>query len=195
MNRLFSERDSLVGLRDRGQTCGRLKESFRSVSPLPHLALSLAFFIAGCAPTGEFPSLAPRPQEQEVSIVEPRRAPVAVPSDSGLRLRILELGRSAADGERAFDAAFPAADLATARAGPPETESWIEAQQALSRLEAARGAVTEALAQLDRLATARADIPTSDEDYAAIRAMTEVVQGISNRQDERLTRLRGRLSR
>ena len=55
--------------------------------------------------------------------------------------------------------------------------------------------MTEALAQLDRLATARADIPTSDEDYAAISAMTEVVQGISNRQDERLTRLRNRLSR
>ncbi|MGQ0589162.1 MAG: hypothetical protein ACT4N8_06465 [Sphingosinicella sp.] len=168
------------------------------MAPRPRLSLAspiAAAMLAGCAVDGDFPSLAPRPQERELSIVEPRRAPVAVSSDSGLRLRVLELRRQAADGERAFDAAFPAADRATARAGAPETESWIEAQQALSRLEAARGALTEALAQLDRLATGRADVPTNAEDYAAIHGMIEVVQEIADRQDERMNRLRARLSR
>jgi len=160
------------------------------------LALPIAAaLLAGCAVDGDFPSLAPRPQERGISMAEPRRAPVAVPSDSGLRLRILELRRQAAEGERAFDAAFPAADRASARASAPESESWIEAQQALSRLEASRGAVTEALVQLDRLATERADTPTNDEDYAAIHATIGVVQDIADRQDERLSRLRARLSR
>ena len=165
--------------------------------PLPlELALPAALAVlAGCAPNGDFPSLMPRPQEQGFSLVEPRRAPVDVPRDAALRLRVAELRRQATGGEAEFDAAYRVADRATARSGAPESESWIEAQQAVSRLEAARGAVTEALAGLDRLATARADVPTSDEDEAAINDAFVAVREISERQQARLTRLRDRLSR
>ena len=164
-------------------------------SPFLLALLTTVVALAGCAQNGEFPSLMPRPQEQGFSLVEPRRAPVEVPGDAELRQRVAELRGQAARGETEFDAAYGAADRATARAGAPESESWIEAQQALSRLEAARGAVTEALAGLDRLATARADLPTSDEDEAAINDAFVAVRLVAERQQARLTRLRDRLSR
>src|SRR5688500_16718120 len=94
--------------------------------------------LGGCAPSDGFPSLAMRPVELQRSFEEPERPPVIVPSDASLLARIQALRGEAGSGDSAFEAAWPAAQAAVGRAGGRESESWIEAQQALSRLEAAR---------------------------------------------------------
>ena len=152
--------------------------------------LPLAVLLAGCLSQGPFPSLAQREGER-LAIEEPVRAPVEVASDSGLRLRILELRAQAARGERAFDAAYGPAEAAVRAAGAAGSDSWIEAEQAISRLEAARGETMQALAELDRLAAGRADMPTNRDDIEALNGMMAVVQDIADRQQARI----GRLSR
>jgi hypothetical protein len=97
-----------------------------------------AVALGGCVAADGFPSLAQRPAERDVSIEEPVYPTVDVPSDPGLHARLADLQRQAAEGDRHFAAALGPAEAATARAGPANSESWIEAQQALSRLEAVR---------------------------------------------------------
>ena len=51
-----------------------------------------------------------------------------------------------------------------------------------------------ALADLDRLALARAGVPTSREDFAAIAAAIAEVERVAAGQQQRWDRLRGRLA-
>ena len=124
----------------------------------------------------------------------PVRERSATPTDPALRRRLVELERQAVDGHRAFDAAFTPAERAVGRAGAPQSDSWVEAQQALSRLEAARTETMRALTELDRLAIDRADVATSEEDFAAIEGAIAAAQRLAADQQERLQRLRARLS-
>ena len=157
---------------------------------LPLAALALA----GCVAEDGFPSLAQRPVERDLSIEEPVYAVVEVPSDPGLRARIAELERQAAEGENSFAAALGPVGAVVARAGPSGTESWIEAQQALSRLEATREATMRALAELDRLAITRAEVATNSGDFAAVNAAIAAVERIALSQQQRWDRLRARLA-
>ena len=115
-------------------------------------------------------------------------------SDPALRARIAELVALARRGERDFDAAFGAAQAAAGRAGAQGSESWIAAQEALSRLEAARAETTRALADLDRLAIDRADRATNAEDHSALLAGIAQAEAIASGQQSRLDRLRTALS-
>ena len=158
------------------------------------LALSAALLVsAGCAPSDGFPSLAERPAERNVSIEAPVHPAVDVPSDPALHARIAAFERQAAEGDRGFEAALGAAAAAVGAAGPASPHSWVEAQQALSRLEAARGPTTTALSELDALAIGRAEVPTSSDDFAAIHAAIARVEGIAEAQQQRLDQLRTRL--
>jgi len=151
--------------------------------------------LSACAVQGPFPSLALRPEESLTSLAEPVRSPVVVASDAALRGRVAALRQRGRAGARAFDAAFPAAERATRGVGASGSDSWIAAQQAVSRLEAARGEATAALADLDRLSIDRANEPTNAQDYALIgAAMAEVEQETAERQT-RIDALRSRLSR
>ena len=158
------------------------------------LALSFVLLLGGCVSQGPFPSLAPREGEQ-LAIEEPVREAVEVPSDSGLRLRVLELRQQAARGDRAFDAALRPAEAAVGSAGAPGSDRWIEAQQAISRLESARAETTLALAQLDRLRAGRTDLPTSRDDMEAIDGMFALVEGIAAVQQDKIDRLRATIAR
>jgi hypothetical protein len=151
--------------------------------------LPLAAVLAGCVSEGPFPSLAPREGEQ-LAIEEPVRAALDVPSDPALRRRIAEHREQAARGERAFETAYGPAEAAARAAGPAGSDSWIEAEQAVSRLEAARGETMGALAELDRLASQRGDMPTNAADMEALTGMMAVVQDIADRQQARIDRLR-----
>lgn len=158
------------------------------------LAFPFALLLAGCLSQGPFPSLAPREGEQ-LAIEEPVREAVEAPADPGLRLRALELRQQAARGERAFDAAFGRAESAVRAAGAPGSDSWIAAQQAVSRLEAARLETTEALAQLDRLRAGRADMPTNGDDMEAVNGTFASVEGIAAVQQDRIDRLKAAIRR
>ena len=155
------------------------------------LATTLASgLVSGCATEGPFPSLAPREVERNVSLEEPVRTPLVVAAEPGLRSRAAELLALARKGERDFDAAYGPAARAAGRAGAAGSESWTVAQEAISRVEAARAETIQALADLDALVVARANQPTNAEDFETLTAAFEQAQRIAQGQQARLERLR-----
>ena len=157
------------------------------------LPLALA---AGCAAPGPYPSLAPRPAETAYPDDEEERQPVAQPEDAALAAEIARLTGTAEAGDSEFGAALPAAEAATAAAGGAGSDSWVEAQQQVSRLEAARAPTISALADLDALAVARASAGTlGPGDRERLRAAMARIQGLADAQAARLDRLKDRLSR
>lgn len=151
---------------------------------------------AGCAAPGPYPSLAPRPAEKAYAEDAEERRPTPQPDDPALAREIDRLVGEAKAGSAEFDSALPATEAAASRAGPSGSDAWIEAQQALSRLEAARARTTAALADLDRLAVERASAGTLGEsDAQRLRAATAEIQGLADSQADRLQRLGASLLR
>jgi len=156
----------------------------------PFLAPILPFLLLGaCVSQGPFPSLAPREGEQ-LAIEEPVREAPTVADDSALRTRIEALLSEAREGARRFDSDFASAERASARAGAMGSDSWIAAQEAISRLEAARGRTGDAAAELDQLSLTRADLPTSAADQQALDDAIAEVARIAVNQQARVERLR-----
>lgn len=108
--------------------------------------------LSACSiPDAHAPSLAPRPAEQ----IDPR-VPVPEPSlpanpDPALAARLDDLVSRAIAGDSDFQAAAAEASRLADSAGPAQSESWILAQQALSKAEAARAPVTYAVAEIDSI--------------------------------------------
>jgi hypothetical protein len=148
-----------------------------------------ALLLAGCVSQGPFPSLAPRAAELEDWSEEPVRAAPEVADDPVLGILIAAQHGEARAGARAFDAEAPAAERAAARAGREGSDSWLEAQQAISRLEAARGQTATALAELHQISLDRAGTPTSDADQAALKAAIEEAEAIAASQQQRIDRI------
>jgi len=148
-----------------------------------------AVLLAGCAAQGPFPSLALRPAEQEDWSEEPVRTAPAVADDAALRAQAAALLAQAREGWGAFEADLGAAERAASRSGAQGSDSWIEAQQALSRLEASRGATMQAAEQLHQLRLARTGAPTSPADLEALDAAIEETDAIAARQQQRIDRL------
>jgi hypothetical protein len=166
----------------------------RFPTPLSAL-LAAAALAAGCARDGEFPSLEPRAIELEDPRAEPVRTPAEVAGEPALRARAAELLADARRGEREFESALVPASAAARAAGAAGSESWVVAQQAISRAEAARAPTMRALAELDRLIVERARVPTDERDFAAIRTALEEVQRLAAGQQQRFDRLRGAVRR
>lgn len=153
---------------------------------IPMTALAL---LGGCADRGRFPSLAPRAAER-LSTQEPVRTAPFVAADPDLQERVAALVGQARRGQDAFQTALPAARSSAGRAGAAASESWIEAQQALSRLEAARAMTVTALAELDRLMATRAAVPTNADQFVELRTATETVASLTETQQVEIDRLR-----
>lgn len=116
----------------------------------------LLLSLPACAGTqaNDGPSLAKRAVEGRFDVAPP--APVVappgpLPTDLAGRLQRWEADGAA--GQQAFAAERSVtASLVSAAAGAPvASERWVVAQQAISRLTAARAPVTGALADIDRL--------------------------------------------
>jgi hypothetical protein len=145
---------------------------------------------AGCAAPGPYPSLAPRPAEKAYADDAEERKPTPQPDDPALAGEIDRLLAEAKSGAAEFDSAFPAAQAAAGKAGASGSDAWIEAQQALSRLESARARTTAALADLDRLGLERSSAGTLGEgDSERLRAATTEIQALADSQADRLQRL------
>jgi hypothetical protein len=154
------------------------------------LTLALALLTsAGCATGGDFPSLAPRPVEQ-LSFEEPVRVDPPVAADAALRSRAAELLGRARAGDGAFEDAYARALPAVRGAGPSGSDSWVQAQEAISRVEAARIQTSSALAELDLLVAERADVPTSPEDHERLIEALRTAEAIAADQQRRLVALR-----
>ena len=156
--------------------------------------LLLALFSAGCARSGDFPSLAPRAVEQ-LSMEEPVRVDPPVAADAAFRDRVSGLLARARAGDAAFERTYARAATLASRAGGADSDSWVQAQQAISRAEVARTETTVALADLDRLAIERADAPTSEADHEALMEAQQFAQALANDQHRRLEGLRSSLGR
>lgn len=156
----------------------------------------LCLLLAACAtpPSGES-SLAPRAAEALDPRVPIPGDIVAGPADPALAARISELLAEVRSGDAAFQAAAADVERLAGAAGPPQSESWIEAQQALSALVAARGPVAKATADLDGLAAARlaASGGILPGDLAALEAATAEAGAIGERQAAAIDRLQAQL--
>ena len=155
-----------------------------------HVGFLTLLLLAACAEPGPYPSLAPRPAEKAYADDADERRPTPQPDDPALAAEIDRLAAEARAGAADFDSALPAAQAAAAAAGAAGSDSWIEAQQALSRLESARARTTAALADLDRLAVERSSAGTLGEsDRERLRAAVAEIQAIADAQTERLGQL------
>jgi hypothetical protein len=165
---------------------------------LPALSAILvpALLAAGCAAPGPYPSLAPRPAEKAYAEDAEERRPTPQPDDPALAGEIDRLLAEARAGGSQFDSALAAARRTAGSAGAAGSDSWIEAQQALSRLESARARTTAALADLDRLSVERTSAGTLGEgDSERLRRATEEMQALADSQADRLQQLGGSLLR
>ncbi|WP_332817913.1 hypothetical protein [Sphingopyxis sp.] len=123
---------------------------------IPSLALAASLSLVACAGaqnTGA-PSLAKRPVEGRFDVAPPTvvvAPPGPLPADLAGRLARWESDGAA--GQQAFAAERDStASVVSAAAGAPvASERWVVAQQAISRLTAARAPLTGALADIDRL--------------------------------------------
>jgi hypothetical protein len=165
----------------------------RPIRPL-FASLLLAAAASACAPPGPYPSLAPRPIEKALADSDEAPPPPPLPDDAALPARMQALIDEARRGESDFAAALPSARAAAGKAGAEGSDSWIEAQQALSRVEAARAVTVGALADLDALILEQArDKGASDADLERMRVATAAVQEVADRQQAEIARLQGRV--
>ncbi len=147
------------------------------------LLVLLAMPLSACAAAqnGEAPSLAKRPVEGRFDVAPP---PVEVPPPGPLPAdiagRLARWEAQSAAGQQTFAAErSAAAALVSAAAGAPvASERWVVAQQAISRLVAARAPVTAALADIDRLYLERsvdAEIDGLPDIYALRERLADLV--------------------
>ena len=158
------------------------------------LLLPAMSLLAGCIAPGPYPSLAMRPDENE-PMTEPVRTPPVVAADPALARRLAALVAAARQGDARFDEAYGPTERLARAAGATGSDSWVEAQQALSRLEASRGGTTDAAAEIDQLGRVRSDQPTSADDQAAIRRALDEANMIAAAQLVRIRHLQALLDR
>ncbi|MBA2467240.1 MAG: hypothetical protein H0V46_06520 [Sphingomonas sp.] len=159
-------------------------------------AILATLVLGACTtPAGTGPSLAPRSAES----IDPRIPVVsnAVPQpvDPALARRLSDLVARARQGEGAFANAAGEARRRAAGAGPPQSESWIAAQQALSAVVAARAPTTGALGDVDAIAAEALALQggMAPADLRAIEAAAAQIGAIDRRQSRTIDELQARL--
>lgn len=156
--------------------------------------LFAALLAVGCAAPGSYPSLEPREIERRLAAEDEADPAPAPADDASLPGRLGAFVERARAGQSQFEAALAEARPAVAAAGAPESDAWVEAQQALSRLEAARAVTTGALADLDAFAVAEARSRTvSPADLERIQDAVTAVQALADRQSDEIGRLQASL--
>jgi len=157
--------------------------------------LSILALTACSAPGGPYSSLQPRAAEA----IDPR-VPVVRPINdrpvtAGLAARLAALVDQAQSGDAAFDDAASVAERLAGGAGPPRSESWIAAQEALTAAIAARRPTATAMGDIDEIgATAlQNQAGIAPNDFAAIKSAAAKVGAIDSRQADRVASIQKRL--
>lgn len=162
------------------------------------VAIASLLLTAACSSTTmKEPSLAPRAAES----IDPRvPVPDVVPTgtvNAALAQQLQTLVETARAGTSAFNAQESEATRLAAAAGPMASESWIAAQQALSRLVERHGITTRAAGDIDALAGSRLEgqhwIRPADRE--AIAAAAAEVGSINEAQSNAIQRLTSQLAR
>jgi hypothetical protein len=154
------------------------------------------FLVTACTSAGgPYPSLQPRSAEA----IDPRLQPVRPMNDrpvaDALQSQLAALVDQARSGEAAFEPAAAEAERLAASAGPPQSEGWIAAQEALSGAIAARRATALAQSDIDALgATAlQTHGGIAPNDLKAIDSAAAAVTSISRSQTDRIAAIQRRL--
>ena len=151
--------------------------------------------LGGCASGAAPPSLLPRAAEAidpRVPVVRPMNDR---PVDPALARRLAELVGQARGGDAAFRPAAAEAERLAGASGPAHSDSWIAAQEALSRAVAARHPTSQALGDIDALgADALAEKRgLAPADLEAIKTAAAEVATLDQRQAETVAAIQRRL--
>jgi hypothetical protein len=167
--------------------------------PLPSLLLmTIALSVGGCSTTADHPSLAPRAIER-FTVAEPVPAPpppAALPDDVSRQERAAALVAQAQTADERFRAGLAEAEAIVASGSGTALggEAWVQAQQAVSRVETLREPVSRSLADLDALQIAAAETGMGTDAEAAFSATLQQVIAIDAREREAIALLRERLA-
>ena len=159
--------------------------------------LAVAITLAGCASSAAPPSLLPRPAEAidpRVDVVRPMNDR---PVNASLAGQLAALVSQARSGDAAFGPAAAEAQRLATSAGAPQSESWIAAEEALSRAVAAKEATARALGDIDSLGGDRlqANSGIAPSDLAAVQQASAEVFAIDQRQSETIKSIQTALGR
>ena len=157
------------------------------------LASSVLLILGGCGPQVDHPSLAPRAIEKAALPLAPAADPsVDTPVDQAVKNKVAALVAQAVDGAAQFDSAADAANAAVARGGAVSagSEAWVDAEQAVTRLDALRAPIIDSLADLDRLS-----IEQGNARVLLLEAALSQVSALDTRTRAAVAALKDRLSR
>jgi hypothetical protein len=163
------------------------------------LLLALPALAAGCASDeGDFPSLAQRPAEREYAEeqMSPPKVRPPLPADAAVATRAEGFVAAAREAEGGFSRAYETAAAAVAKAGPAGSDSWVIAQEAVSRAVAAQAPVSKIVGAFDDYAASRSrETPLAPGDVERLHAAAAELERIAQDQAARVRRLEATLSR
>jgi hypothetical protein len=143
------------------------------------------------------PSLAPRAAETIDPRVPVPDSELTARADPQLQQQLRALVAQAVSADESFQPAIAEARRLAEAAGPAESESWVLAQQALSKAISARAPVTQAVGEIDALG-ARSVVAHGGIGAANLKAIESAaaqVAEIDNRQAAALASVQALLSR
>ena len=157
--------------------------------------LSILSLGACSAVGGPYPSLQPRAAESIEPRLEPPRPINDRPVSPALAQRLTQLVGEARSGDAAFTGAIATAERLTSAAGPPQSESWISAQEAVSGAIAARRPTAMALGDVDALTAGALQTQggIAPNDLAAINEAAAIIARLARGQTDRIDALQRRL--
>jgi len=168
------------------------KAALRSIMAMAGLA-----GLSGCSAVADHPSLAPRAIER-FTTTEPAPAPpppVAMPEDASRQERAGLLLAQAIESDARFQERLAEVRtvVASGTGATPGSEAWVQAQQAISRIETLREPVSRTLADLDQLQIDAAQAGIGTEAEGELASATQKVASIDARQEEEIAALRERV--
>jgi hypothetical protein len=163
---------------------------------LPPLAMLCLASACSMPDGGPEPSLAPRAAEGIDPRIPVTSAEPARPVDPALAAQLQALVTRATAAQDDFNRVEAEASRLATNAGALSSDSWIIAQQGLSRLIEQHGVTTGAAADIDELASAKLRAGTlSPGDQQAVAGSAAAVAAISEPQATAIERIRERLER
>lgn len=160
------------------------------------LIVSAAAALSACSSAGgPYPSLQPRSAEAIDPRLQPSKPVNDRPESPALAAQLAGLVGEARSAEAAFDASMANAERLAAAAGASQSESWIQAQEALTTAIAARKPTAEAQADIDALAASalQSQGGIAPNDLRAIQDAAAQVATIARGQTDRIAAIQKRL--
>ena len=158
--------------------------------------LIVVLLLSACSSAGgPYPSLQPRAAEAIDPRLQPSRPVNDRPESPALAAQLAGLVGQARSAEPAFDASVANAERLAAAAGARQSESWIQAQEALTTAIAARKPTAEAQADIDALAATALQTQggIAPNDLRAIQDAAAQVATIARGQTDRIAAIQRRL--